>query len=503
MKLNNIEIKSITFKGYSSFSKEKIAALILQHQDCSNIPGDFVTIINGILNNKTITIIGTSVINALPYFYVHTNNSFFHGDNIFDVCKKAQLKWQWNHFALFCINAIEHTVGEHSLHAHIKRVPENSIITYYNNTLTIEKKERKINQQQTKSDTEILKDYINFCDEYFCEAKDLLLSMSAGFDSRLLLATALYFNKQPLLATFGNPNATDVKIAGAIAKKLNLKHSIIDLVIENYFKEDNIFEIINATSGSKTFNHWHTYFFAKHFKNSNALHLAGSNGELARTYYFDKGIIAKAADKIPLNLFDTFFNLKIKKADNFIIPSLNNAAFKTKFVSTANHQNTGQGFLNSLDNFYAFERVRHFIGNGLALYNCNVTTTSPFLDYRFINLCSHLHRNKKLNSIFHKTIINQLQPALMQFGNNDNSASINNFNSNSYFFEKQITTTYNPVDTVIQSNIVKEIIMESNYLNEWLDQEERVKIWEEKKNRSIYFLITMHYTCVHLKQLGL
>ncbi|MBS1627476.1 MAG: hypothetical protein JSR09_06240 [Bacteroidetes bacterium] len=501
MELTNIKIESIVLKGYSSFSKEKIAALLLSQKNCSNIPGDFVIIIDGILHNQSITIIGTSIVSAIPYFYTKHNNKFAHGVSIFEVCKAAQLQWQWDDFSLFCINSIEHTINEHTIHAHIKRIPENSFITYYNHTLTIEKKEAGIKHNNFKNDNEVLEDYITLCEGYFRNQKKLLLSLSAGFDSRLLLATALYFGEKPLLATMGNSNATDVIVAKSIANSLNLSHQTIELVAEDYFKEENIFKIINATSGSKTFNHWHTYFFSNYFKNTELLHLAGSNGELARTYYFDKGIIAKTADKIPINLFDIYFKFKINKSDNYIIPSLLNASHKKKFIAIASIQNTKHGFLNSLDNFYTFERVRHFISNGLALYNCNITTTSPFLDYRFINLCNHIHRHKKLNSIFHKTIINQLQPALMQFGNNNISTSINNFNSNWYFLKEQPTTTYNPVNTIIQSNAVKEIIIESNYLNEWLNQKERIKIWEEKKNRTIYFLLTMHYTSSYIKQL--
>jgi asparagine synthase (glutamine-hydrolysing) len=71
--------------------------------------------------------------------------------------------------------------------------------------------------------------------------------------------------------------------------------------------------------------------------------------------------------------------------------------------------------MQRLDRFYLQQRVRHFIGNGLALYGETTAWRTPFLSIPWVAAATRLPRSWKLGSNWHRHAIDRLCPALLDF----------------------------------------------------------------------------------------
>lgn len=73
--------------------------------------------------------------------------------------------------------------------------------------------------------------------------KETGLSMTAGFDSRMILSALLQEKVQPIGFTFGNPHSRDAKVAAEIAFRLKLHHLVEDSFTRNI---DSFTDISNS-----------------------------------------------------------------------------------------------------------------------------------------------------------------------------------------------------------------------------------------------------------------
>ncbi|MFM6220782.1 MAG: hypothetical protein ACKPDM_10515, partial [Dolichospermum sp.] len=103
----------------------------------------------------------------------------------------------------------------------------------------------------------------------------------------------------------------------------------------------------------------------------------------------------------------------------------------------------GMRFGDGLDNFYASERVRNFIGLGLALFRSKYTTFSPFLDARFIRYTAMARRYDKLANRMHKAVIGQLRPELLNFPTDESGTPMHSDSGYLYFLKHGQMIGYN------------------------------------------------------------
>ena len=94
-----------------------------------------------------------------------------------------------------------------------------------------------------------------------CVSPGVVLSLSGGFDSRVLLSRLLYHGARPVVGTMGFPSSTDRIVATLIAKAFNLEHRVVELQVSDYLLFAK--EIVRLTGGTKTANHWHTYIYTR------------------------------------------------------------------------------------------------------------------------------------------------------------------------------------------------------------------------------------------------
>lgn len=500
------EVKAFSLTGYSPWVPERILEAIKKGDPISSIPGDFVLIVEGSYEGQSVTLLVSSVISALPYFYCVTPNgeALAHAETVFDCCRVAGIKWEWNERALNCLAMLEHTIGEDTVHRQVKRIPPASIIEFRSGNLKVHKNASWDEGLTEKNIEGGLLDAISMLEcivgEMVCDGK-AAISLSAGYDSRVLLALAKKLGLRPIVGTMGRADSTDVKIAVAIARHLSLEHRVVEIQPDDYLKYAK--QIVQITSGTKTANHWHTYIFTRHVAfPCDHVHLVGSNGEFVRSYYFDKGSLSMLAEAAPFDLVKPFLRLKYGpkrrmpiKTSKTLLPEKCEESFETVPDYFSSLTGTASTFGKRLDHLYSLHRVRHFIGNGLALYNSIITTLSPFLDTRFIALGAALPKRLKLNNRFHTKLINHISPQLAAFPVDDTGTAMSKREKPFYWLHKYQAVSYSTFNEALDLRMTREIICESPYLEQFMNRQSRQEAYDRKYQSLLAVLMTLHFTC--------
>src|SRR5207245_104772 len=93
----------------------------------------------------------------------------------------------------------------------------------------------------------------------------------------------------------GQPGSFDVEVAEAISRRFVLPLRREEIRAEDFL--ENAATIAAATSGMLPLSHWPGVLIAA--KAPEATLLLGLNGEYARSYYFDRGIVSLVLDRLP------------------------------------------------------------------------------------------------------------------------------------------------------------------------------------------------------------
>ena len=359
-------------------------------------------------------------------FYCCTPQRLYFGGSVLEVMRKAGLASEWSWRSLAWLAYFGHTVGDDTLHARIRRVGAGQIVSWRGGELS----KTTLAPPQTGS-----RDAPAAAAEALCRfverhGSDAVLSMSAGFDSRVLLACFLECGIQPRLLVMGREEATDVRIVRRIAFTFGLRVQIVDVPASDYFRCRR--RIASLTSGTKTWDHWHTYVYCRRagLSPDNKLFI-GSNGEFARSYYCDRGLPSLAAQGMGSLARQLFWSAKLRR--RVPLPSAaDGLATELDYWFHDGREELLAGitkrydlpFAEALDEFYLRERVRSFISNGLALVSDVCRPRTPFLDSDWINAVRRLPRQFRLGSRWHRLVLKTLCPTLLNFPVDDTDRSM-------------------------------------------------------------------------------
>jgi asparagine synthase (glutamine-hydrolysing) len=472
----------VVLHGYSPWAPERILRAVDAGTRIFDLPGDFTMVASGSRRGKAYLKIVTSILAARPYYMAApANGDLVHGSSVFDVVARARLPWRWNRRAISFLALLGHPVGEDTLHLDVRRVPAASVLTFEDGTLRIDSQEGDWNElappdaRATDARTTTMEGAVAALVEVFSElaVPDAVLSLSAGFDSRLLLALALGRGHRPLALTMGFDDSTDVRVARQLAAHSGLEHRVVELDPEDYLAHTR--DIVSCTSGTKTAAHWHTDLYVrKAGLPKTAVHYVGSNGEFARSFFFDWGVPARLLGAASPAVIGPYWAARLaRRALRFSGDIL---ALGPGVLACARHLaglSSSPTLGASLDRFYATQRVRHFIGNGLALYAQHCAPRSPFLDARWIRAVSELARADRLGSNYHRFAIANLRPDLLGFsvaGGEVMARRAQPF----YYLKRPRVVGYGAFDKVLANPRVAETIVEAEALDDLLPRAARV-----------------------------
>jgi len=467
------------------------------------LSGDYVIVIE----NSSETFVVSSTFAVTQYYYTVENGKFYHSDTVMEVLKQGGLQWQWNWRALADFVSLGQVLENETLHKAVFRVPASSILHF---------KYGKLNTKTIPWDTlyptmdatpEMALEVFNKEVEYWVQP-DSVVSISAGFDSRVILSSVLKTGCRPLLLTMGFDKSTEVQISKSISQSLGLELQQVVLNLGDYFQYGE--EVTLLTNGTKSACDWHTYIYPKKSdQDIQRTFFVGTNGEFVRSAYLNKGIVARIADTFtPLSL-PYFWKRKLKpKFSGEELEGMN-----AEFVE----QYSGEGYkqrlkrlmklchhqlLPGLDRFFLEQRVRNFHGNGLKMNNASFQTRLPFLSKDWVAAVWNLGRNWKLGDNWHRFAIENNCPKLLDFPEAKTGKIMTPKASTFYWTKaKQIKglVPYADYANWFKNDVVASFIFDNSpILSELISQETVYKIVEDHKTNNnrlsvIAFLLPMIY----------
>ena len=500
------EIKSTEIFGYSPLDARDLAEKIATGTKSSHLPGDFTLVVEGEnADRHNYVAVIVSAVCVLSYYYYHDDCQFVHGQNIFAVFKQAQIDWQWNDDALSSMVALNHCLGNDSLHQDIKRTEPATIYYYCDKQLTIVGDTFPIDifkSGESIDAGDALKTYDNVFDEYYSD-RQICLSLSAGYDSRVLLASLLKRGIKPPVGTEGDPSSIDVITATAIAKDFGLEHRLITLTEADFI--DNADLVVEATSGELPISAaWGSYLFLKQVEfPSDALHLAGTNGGLFKANFFNRAVYYQLADLLPDPALKQFFNAyqiykqRLYKGFPKTAWRWNQETLKTSVISDRCYQLAAavRNFSPQVDYFHSFYRVRNYTGKGLSLYNLVNLTSSPFLDYRMVEAGAKLAKKYKVDCFLHQYILLNTCPQLAEYPMN--GINISPSRSTKYAWLEQQAKQPSKVKSLnsklMENPELIDICYNSPHLDYFMARKDRQRAVESKIFAIFSLLLTMHY----------
>ncbi|MFN9622661.1 MAG: hypothetical protein ACK587_07510 [Cyanobacteriota bacterium] len=416
---SNISNTSLTILGYCDQEEESIKMLIQnkEYSRIQNMGGEYTLI----YETPDMTVIITSMIGAIQYFYYFDGKKFAHGSQIIDIVISSNLEWSWDWESLGDLCELENLTKNRTLHREIKKVPAGTVLIYDNDLIV-----RTSNLLDTiKLDKADPVDAVNILNQETKKlaGKDPILSLSGGFDSRVILSSLLKQGIYPTVVTLGGETNSDMKVADMIASKFSLTHIKIRLSLEDIIESGE--KISSLTNGSKPACHWHTYLYPKKADLAKErTFFVGTLGEFARSYYFDKGFISLLNDSFAKFAQTKFWLLKLSRHRTFlkeeypyICEDLNKEIGREGIQRRAerNALLSSGDFLSGGTRYYLEQRVPHFYANGISMYNASSSWRSPFHSRKWLETIWNLCDQWKLGSNWHRLAISRNYPKLLQF----------------------------------------------------------------------------------------
>jgi len=510
--MNDFLSYQIKLIGHCTLDTDAITQKLAENaiSDLVNLPGNYVILIE----NSQETYIITSPYGACQYYYTVKNNQLFHDETVLGVLKNSQIDWSWNWSSLADLILIDHTLELDTLHPNIHRVPSGSILHFNQGKLNISTLSwQELNPPQKTSAQQAVDTFNQEVEKWM--TGDIVVSMSGGFDSRLILGSFLKQGCKPFLVTMGYDESTDVVIAKQIANHFGLDLSLIELNLEDYFKFGQT--IAALTNGTKSSRHWHTYVYTYHAQlNPNHLMYVGTNGGFAKNFYYDKGIQAIYKNiKAPILTLHQLWKGRLKPfftADelNYIAPELVQEFYEEKKQERIQRliKLSHEQLLGGLERFYLEQRVQNFMGNGMKLYSANVNWRAPFMSREWVRDIWNLDRKWRLGNNWHRYAIEKTYPQLMNFP--EQGEFSNKLYSKAPLFywrekrQKAPIISYAKYPEWFQQDFVKEFIFDNQaLLSEWIAPEGVRTIVEDhqktgKRLMPMAFLVTQIFWKMNL-----
>lgn len=414
---NDLHVRVI---GYCEKSVQDIKHLIYNGRinQLLNSRGEF-TVIYTI--NDFVGVV-TSYIGAMQYFYFYDGHRFVHGDSIIQIIKTLDLNWEWDWQSLGDLCELENLTDNRTLHKSIKRVPPGSILNF-NKRLVIWSTSL-IDSIKTKEKEDAVEALEIFNKETsFWVSQNPYLSLSGGFDSRVILSSMLSQQIYPTLVTIGTDDSSDIQVARKIANSFALNHITVSLNLEEFLENGE--HIANITNGSKPACHWNTYLYPKKaMVPRGESFYVGTLGEFARCYYFDKGVVSLLVDglgnqaqhlfwKTKLKRHRTFKDLEIRLIASSLADEVNHNGQEKRALR--NSQLCKGDFLSGGSRYYLEQRVPNFYANGIRMYNDTSQWRSPFHNTYWLRKIWNMSENWKLGSNWHRFAIQKNFPQLLDF----------------------------------------------------------------------------------------
>ena len=505
---------SLKILGYCDASKETIKSYI------SSGSINRLTALNGeytlVYTSNGETYIITSLIGAIQYFYYYDGLRFSHGECIIDIINELSLEWEWDWESVGDLCEQENLTNNRTIHRHIRRVTPGTIVTF---TDRLKLRTKNLLDGLIVADSDPIGAIKVFNDEVLKWAgENPILSLSGGFDSRVILSSMLKQGINPTVVTLGKKDSSDMQVAEMIVKRFLLDHIRVEVNLDDLL--DNGEHIARITNGSKPSCHWHTYLYPKKAQLSkDQSFFVGTLGEFARSYYFDRGFLSLITD-IETNLCqEKFWLLKLSRHKTFQQHETNRLCdelrkeIDAEGIKRRAYKNASLAkgdFLSGGTRYYLEQRVPNFYANGIRMYNDTCAWRSPFHNIKWLEIIWSLNDQWKLGSNWHRLAISKNFPTLLEFPEEKGLSRKQMLKKAPplYWLPMLQRFKYNTYDMSVEwfkeAKTHAFILDNSSIIDDLIERRLIESIIEEHKNsqnrtRAISFLLTILYFKIALK----
>ncbi|WP_216913046.1 MULTISPECIES: asparagine synthase C-terminal domain-containing protein [unclassified Synechococcus] len=411
----------LTCIGYADSTEADLLGRFLRQgsRALAETQGEYALVIETDAGDVTVV---TSPVGATHYYVLEHDGRLFHGDRVAEILRRSGLAWSWNWQALGDLCQLENLTDNQTLHPAIRRVPPGSILHFTDGRVSLRSVAVLDHIPPAPADPDDAVDALN-ASVLRLAGDNPYLSLSGGFDSRVILASMLRQGLRPHLITMGREEATDVQVARRMAQRFDLPHRLISLELDDVFAHAPT--ISSVTNGTKTAWHWHTFLYPlKAEIPAEATFFVGTLGEFARSYYFDRGWLGRFASLAPDVALGRFWRMKLNRHPSFSAEELQHLAppLAAELVAEGRDRRAARlaglcrgGFLEGLTRYYFEQRVPNFYANGIRMYRASSAWRSPFHDRRWIEAIWNLPDGWKLGSNWHRHAIARNCPELLTF----------------------------------------------------------------------------------------
>lgn len=164
----------------------------------------------------------------------------------------------------------------------------------------------------------------------------------------------------------------------------------------------------------------------------------------------------------------------------------------SEFSKVGSHWGASK-FLPACDAYYSYERVRYFIGAGLACCAVHGHPRSSFLDAEWMRAIAKLDRKYKQGNYFHSSSTKLLCPEISNISYNKTPENSN-------------VVSYNPFSELVESSSVLEMLIDSKYLNQWISKNDRIRLFHDSNCSQLEernFWMTLHFAAKVVTDYGL
>lgn len=403
--------------GYCNQTPEELERLFVTHGVARllEVEGEYVIVTT---TSTGETWLVSSAEGYIQHFYCLVSGRFCHGPTVLDTFAQSRLPWHFDFKTLSDIALLESPLGDRTLHPNIKRVGPREIVHFDGSRLTTTRAPfEQLHPGEAVAPVETVRIFNQAVMR--CVGPKNVLPISAGFDSRAILASCLAQGVRPNLLVCGFPNSTDVLAAEHLAELTKLPLERIELRAHDYLEHG--LEISRLTSGAKSADHWHTFHYVhKSTQDRSANLLVGTNGEWARTHSLPLGFLATACDHLPPSIFHQFYwRAKLRSPfaqfSNWLAPEFDEELSATPERVSRLMSHCPGSVLEGLDRYYLEQRVRNFHSSGYKMYAANFDKVRmPFMDRHWIAATQDLPRELRLGSNWHRLAIHHNAPHLLQ-----------------------------------------------------------------------------------------
>ncbi|MDR3592455.1 MAG: hypothetical protein P4N41_22585 [Negativicutes bacterium] len=390
--------------------------------DCA---GHFVIVATDSHHSDVVIISSRS--GLIKYFYSPhlSGRQFHHGPSVHSVVTSADLPWGWDYDALADYFALGHPLGARSLNRDVQRVPMGAVLRFSASAQGVEVTSypdpQRNKQGGGRGAVEQALDALVQTAKRLPDEIDL--SMSGGFDSRVLLAALLAAGKRPRLIVSGARSSFDRDISEAIAKGCDLPLEAVVVSQADLLGAAN--HVALSSDGQLPLSHVAGLVHCQVLARPGVPLLMGFNGEFARSYYTPQPAgkwlhlinrpPAEAVDVLIDRIQPPFLPDEMAAVSQGLAQALSEEAIRSRLkkeIYALNAENAAE----TLDEFYLSHYGRHKSGADLSfLTSINIDWNVPFFDFKWINSIRNLDFSYKHGDLFHRKAVSILSKKLDRF----------------------------------------------------------------------------------------